>query len=126
MKSNSDTRPAIIEPLGNGAYHYNFNIEAVTLTEQGVDGEEPRTTYNYDTVKFWDKPTYEKLVRAVLREEIDETKELSYLNDYNAAVFGIIEEEEARNRAIKVYKEYLQFVRDTKIMVKRDLAAAEF
>lgn len=77
-------------------------------------------------MKFWDKPTYEKLVRAVLREEIDETKELSYLNDYNAAVFGIIEEEEARNRAIKAYKEYLQFVRDTKAMVKRDLAAAEF
>ena len=126
MKSNSDTRPAIIEPLGNGAYHYNFNIETVTSTEKVADGEEPRTTYNYDTVKFWDKPTYEKLVRAVLREEIDETKELSYLNDYNAAVFGIIEEEEARNRAIKAYKEYLQFVRDTKAMVKRDLAAAEF
>lgn len=26
MKSSSDVRPAIILPLGNGSYHYNYNI----------------------------------------------------------------------------------------------------
>ena len=124
MKSSSDIRPAVIQPLGNGAYHYNYNI--VERQETDPETGEVKTVYYYDTVKVWDKPTYEKLVKAVIREEIDETKEFSYVNDYNAAVLGIISDEAKKAEAVKSYKEYLQFVVDVKAMVKRDLENADY
>lgn len=124
MKSSSDIRPAVIQPLGNGAYHYNYNI--VERQETDPETGEVKTVYDYDTVKVWDKPTYEKLVKAVIREEIDETKEFSYVNDYNAAVLGIISDEAKKAEAVKSYKEYLQFVVDVKAMVKRDLENADY
>ena len=48
MKSSSDVRPAIILPLGNGSYHYNYNI-----VEEKVEDPETgeKTVYNYDTVQ---------------------------------------------------------------------------
>jgi len=124
MKSSSDIRPAIIEPLGNGAYYYNFNV--VERKETDPETGEEKTVYDYDQVKVWDKPTYEKLVKTVIREEIDETKEFSYVNDYNAAVLGIISDEAKKAEAVKSYKEYLQFVVDVKAMVKRDLENADY
>ena len=123
MKPSSDIRPAIIEPLGNGAYYYNYNV--VERKETDPETGEEKTVYDYDQVKVWDKPTYEKLVKAVIREEIDETKEFSYVNDYNAAVLGIISDEAKKAEAVKSYKEYLQFVVDVKAMVKRDLENAD-
>ena len=82
MKSSSDVRPAIILPLGNGSYHYNYNI-----VEEKVEDPETgeKTVYNYDTVQVWQKPDYENLTRAVIRSEIDETEEFSLINDYYAA-----------------------------------------
>lgn len=124
MKSSSDIRPAIIEPLGNGAYYYNYNV--VERKETDSETGEEKTVYDYDQVKVWDKPTYEKLVKTVIREEIDETKEFSYVNDYNAAVLGIISDEAKKAEAVKSYKEYLQFVVDVKAMVKRDLENADY
>ena len=75
---------------------------------------------------MWDKPTYEKLVKAVIREEIDETKEFSFVNDYNAAVMGLLIEKEAIEAAKTAYREYLQFVISVKAMVKADLATAQY
>jgi hypothetical protein len=124
MKSSSDIRPAIIEPLGNGAYYYNYNV--VERKETDPETGEGKTVYDYDQVKVWDKPTYEKLVKTVIREEIDETKEFSYVNDYNAAVLGIISDEAKKAEAVKSYKEYLQFVVDVKAMVKRDIENADY
>ena len=124
MKSNSDIRPATIQPLGNGAYYYNFNV--VERKESDPETGEEKTVYDFDTVKVWDKPTYEKLVKAVIREEIDETKEFSFVNDYNASVLGIITDKERKAEAEKAYKEYLQFVVGVKAMVKADLENADY
>ena len=124
MKSNSDIRPATIQPLGNGAYYYNFNVQERIVTDP--DTGEEKTVYDFDTVKVWDKPTYEKLVKAVIREEIDETKEFSFVNDYNAAVMGLLIEKEAIEAVKTAYREYLQFVINVKAMVKADLATAQY
>ncbi len=122
MKSSSNDRPAIILPLGNGSYHYNYNI-----VEEKVEDPEAgeRTIYKYDTVQIWQKPNHELLTRAVIREEIDETKEFSYVNDYNAAVLGILTDE-AAEVAKASYKEYLNFIVDVKEKVKNDLAEAKY
>ena len=124
MKSSSDIRPATIQPLGNGAYYYNFNV--VERKEKDPETGEEKTVYDFDTVKVWDKPTYEKLVKAVIREDVDETKEFSFVNDYNAAQLGIITDTGKKAEAKKAYTEYLQFVVDVKAMVKADLENADY
>lgn len=124
MISNSDIRPAIIQPLGNGAYHYNYNI--VEYEEENLDTGEVKTVYDYDTVKVWDKPTYEKLVKAVIREKIDETQEFAIVNEYNAGVLGVITDSAKKAAAKAAYKEYLAYVAATKEQVRADLEAAGY
>ncbi len=119
MKSTSDIRPATIQPLGNGAYHYNYNI--VERQETDPETGEVKTVYDYDTVKVWNEPTYEKLVKAVIREMLDETQEFNIINDYNAAVLGVITDSTKKAEAKAAYKEYLTKVADIKAMVKADL-----
>lgn len=123
MKSSSDIRPAVIKPLGNGAYHYNYNI--VERQERDPETGEMKTVYDYDTVKVWDKPTYEKLVKAVIREKLDETQEFAIINEYNAGVLGVITDTTKKQEAKQAYKDYLTFVAATKAMVKADLGIVE-
>lgn len=123
MKSTSDIRPATIQPLGNGAYHYNYNI--VERTETDPETGEVRTVYDYDTVKVWDEPTYEKLVKAVIRETLDETQEFAIINEYNAGVLGVITDSAAKAAAKQAYKDYLTFVDSTKAMVRQDLGIVD-
>lgn len=119
MKSNSNVRPAIIQDLGNGSFHYNYNV-----TERKIEDEEvgEKTVYDYDTVQVWEKPTYENLTRAIIRSEIDETEEFSLINDYYAAQLGVEKDEDRKTKAVNDYKDYLAHVADIKQMVRDDLA----
>lgn len=129
MKSNSDVRPPILQNLGNGSWHYNYNIMEVELpaetikeTEEAEGKETPavRTGYDYETVEVWGNPDYDKCVKAVLRSRRDETEEFSFINKYNASVLGIAKDEAAETE----YKAYLQEVVAVKAMVRSDLMAA--
>ncbi len=119
MKSNSDVRPAIIQDLGNGSFHYNYNV-----TERKIEDEEvgEKTVYDYDTVQVWEKPTYDNLTRAIIRSEIDETEEFSLINDYYAAQLGVEKDEDRKTKAVNDYKAHLAHVADIKQMVRDDLA----
>ncbi len=121
MKSNSNVRPAIIQDLGNGSFHYNYNV-----TERKIEDEEvgEKTVYDYDTVQVWEKPTYDNLTRTIIRSEIDETEEFSLINDYYAAQLGVETDEDSKTKAVNDYKAYLQHVADIKKMVREDLATA--
>lgn len=121
MKSNSDVKPSIIEPLGNGAYYYNYNVEKITVTDEA--GE--RTAYAFDTVKIWNTPTYEAVVKAVIRAEIDESAEFDLVNSYNAAQENLLSKEAAAV-AVADYKAYLLRVQEIKATVKADLATAGY
>lgn len=121
MKSNSNVRPAIIQDLGNGSYHYNYNVVERTVEDEET-GE--KTVYDYDTVQVWEKPTYDNLTRAIIRSELDETEEFSLINDYYAAQLGIETDDGRKAKAVSDYKAYLQHVADIKQMVRADLATA--
>lgn len=139
MKSNSDVRPLAIQPLGNGAYHYNYNItERTEEVEPQVSGDDnpegadiidttptTRTTYDCDTVLVWGTPNYKDLTRAVIRSEVSETEEFGLINDYNAARAGLLEEDEAE-KAEEAYTAHLRRVAEIKAMVKADIAGAGF
>ena len=122
MKSNSDDRPTIIQDLRNGAYYYNFNITPRTETDE--EGNE-RQTYDYNQVKIWGRPTREGLVKAVIRDEVDESAEFDLVNSYNAAQEGILDGEHAE-KAKADYIAYLRRVQDIKAQIKADLTAAGY
>lgn len=139
MKSNSDVRPAAIVPLGNGAYHYNYNVKARTQETETApqpgdtpDGAEtavidasPREVYDYDTVEVWGTPNYKDLTRAVIRAEVSETEEFGLINDYNAARAGLLDDDEAK-KAEEAYTAHLRRVAEIKAMVKADIAGAGY
>lgn len=142
MKSNSDIRPTAIQPLGNGAYHYNYNItertEEVEPQAAGENDAEPgavdvadtapqtRTTYDYDTVEVFGVPGYKDLTRAVIRAEVSETEEFGLINDYNAAKAGLIDDDAEAEEAEARYTAHLRRVSEIKAMVKEDLTAAGY
>lgn len=140
MKSNSDIRPTAIQPLGNGAYHYNYNIKARAAEVQPqADGEDapdgiaadtveqiPGIVYDYDTVEVYGVPNYKDLTRAVIRAEVSETEEFGLINDYNAAKAGLIDDEAEAEEAETRYTAHLRRVSEIKAMVKVDLAAAGY
>lgn len=111
MKSNSDTRPDVLLDLGDGSWHYNFNIEESEETEEGAP------CYEYDTVTFWGTPTYAKLVKAVVRDRYDETQEFGIINEYNAYKLGVTDEVAAE----EIYLEFLSWLLGVKQMVQNDL-----
>lgn len=139
MKSNSDIRPTAIQPLGNGAYHYNYNIKARTqeaepqAQEENADGitadimaQIPGVVYDYDTVEVWGMLNYKDLTRAVIRAEVSETEEFGLINDYNAAKAGLIDDEAEAEEAKARYTAHLRRVSEIKAMVKVDLTAAGY
>ena len=139
MKSNSDIRPTAIQPLGTGAYHYNYNIKARTqeaepqAQEENADGitadimaQIPGVVYDYDTVEVWGVPNYKDLTRAVIRAEVSETEEFGLINDYNAAKAGLIDDEAEAEEAEARYTAHLRRVSEIKAMVKVDLTAAGY
>ena len=51
MKSSSNVRPDIIQDLGNGSFHYNYNIVEEKVADEEV-GE--KNVYIFDTVQVWE------------------------------------------------------------------------
>lgn len=121
MKSNSDVRPPCLLDLGNGSWHYNYNItEVETPAEQGDEtaDETVRISYDYDTVLIWGTPNEDKCIKAVLRDRRDETEEFNLINKYNSFVVGISTDESDKTE----YEDYLREVSSVKAMVYTDLA----
>lgn len=123
MKSSSNVRPDIIQDLGNGSFHYNYNIVEEKVADEEV-GE--KTVYNFDTVQVWEKPTYENLTRAVIRNEVDENEEFSLINDYYAAQLGLETDSARKAKAVTEYKDHLSRVFAIKTMVRADLQTAGY
>ena len=122
MKSNSIDRPPVIQNLGNGAFHYNYAVEAKTFSD--AEGNE-HTCYDYLRVKLWGRPTRAAIVKAVIRNEIDESAEFDLVNSYNAVQEGLLDGDEAA-AAVEAYKAYILRLRQIKAFVKADLEAAGY
>lgn len=117
MKSNSDIRPETFINLGDGSWQYNFNVREIQVPVEGGTEGETRTAYEYESVIIWGYPTFDKCVKAVLRDRRDETQEFNLVNRYNAYVLGVSEDEADRND----YIAYLREVKDVKEQVERDI-----
>ena len=99
-KVSSNNIPSIIESVGNGSYLYHFNIEEVTR-QDSMDGLS-HTGYEYYEVVVWAPLSAKAITQAVMNEMWSKDIEQKYINDYNAAVLGILD-----SSYIDRYKEFI-------------------
>jgi hypothetical protein len=102
MKSSSNIAPKTIEHLGNGKWHYNYNV-----VQTEVDGE---SRYDYDQVILKGKPTYESTVAAIVRDRYTVDAEIA------------IQRKGIADNSNQEFVGYNSFVEGIKAMVKEDIA----
>ena len=59
MKTFSDTKPEIIENIGNGNYFFNYDIEEYI--------EDAITKYKYHQIELQSYPNYDDIVSEIIR-----------------------------------------------------------
>jgi hypothetical protein len=111
MKSNSDVRPPILQDLGDGSWHYNYNVKEVQVESKVAEGEKPATkiAFEYETVHIWGTPDYVKIAVSVISERYSKDDEIAFLNK------GIEDKSNAD------YVAYQEWVNGVKAMIKNDL-----
>lgn len=104
MKAFYDNQPSKLEPVGNGSYHYRYNISEVEKPLQSEDIEQSQ--WECEEVIVWAPLSANKITEKVLTERWDSNYEQKLVNEYNSAQFGMMSVEEATKR-INAYKEFL-------------------
>lgn len=119
MKAFYDNQPSKLEPVGNGSYHYRYNINEVDKPSQGEDVEQSQTQWECEEVTVWAPLSANKITEKVLTERWDGNHEQKLVNEYNSAQIGLLSEEEAALR-IEAYKAFLTERAALKAMVDSD------
>lgn len=108
----SDTYPTVLEKDVNGSYLYRWDIQ----TEQ----RDEYIGYSYYEVVVWPTLTANKILETCINELWGTDVEAKKLNDYNAALLGILDES-----YIDIYKDFLQKRKQLKEQVDLDFVAYE-
>ena len=120
-----DNKPSIFEAVGDGSYIYRWNIEEVQVSEQANEGEQEagsnRVQYRCEEVLVWGTVTSNKITQAVISAISGSDHEQKLINEYNAAVLGLLSSEEA-DRTISAYKAFLERRAAIKAQVDADCA----
>lgn len=102
-----DSKPSVLEAVGNGSFFYRWNISEVTIeSEQTSEKKEKRTQYTCEEVIVWAPLTSNKITEAVITSKWNANYEQKLINEYNAAQLGMLGEAEAKAR-IAAYTDYL-------------------
>lgn len=117
MKAFYDNQPSKLETVGNGSYHYRYNITEVKKPSQGEDVE--KTQWECEEVIVWAPLSANKITEKVLTERWDSNYEQKLVNEYNSAQLCMMSDEEATTR-INAYKEFLAERAALKAMVDAD------
>lgn len=104
--------PASIYEDNDGSFLFRYNIQPQIGTDED-SGEEKQVGWQCREIRIWERPTKTALKKAIIRSVVDETEELSIINDYYKHVLGIRQDENAVMR----YKEFLQFTDDLDSML---------
>lgn len=120
-----DNKPSIFEAVGDGSYIYRWNIEEVQVSEQANEDEQEagsnRVQYRCEEVLVWGTVTSNKITQAVISAIAGSDHEQKLINEYNAAVLGLLSSEEA-DRTISAYKAFLERRAAIKAQVDADCA----
>lgn len=106
-RTYSDKIPSTIERDSNGYYLYRWDIQTEQRNEY--------IGYSYYEVIVWPTLTANKILETCINELWGTDVEAKKLNDYNAALLGLLDES-----YIDTYKEFLQQRKALKEQVELD------
>ena len=123
MKAFYSQKPKVLEAVGNGSYLYRYNIteeqtEATEQTEQAEQTEQ-QTQWSCEEVTVWAPLSANKITEKVLTEKWDNNYEQKLVNEYNAAVMGMLSEDVAQKKK-DAYMTFLQERTILKTQVDKD------
>ena len=117
----SNLKPKTVEPLGNGIYYYNYDVQEYTVqtVDERTEEMKEETRWSYIQVRINGKPNYNKCALAIIRAYIDANEEFDLMNSFNAYQLGITDS------VGEDYEEYLQLVKEIKANVGKDFNKQE-
>ena len=118
-KVTSNNYPKIIEEVGNGSYLYHFDIEEVSNSNNTIinskNNAENTKSYEYDEVIVWSPISSNAITKSVMNYLWSKDAEQKYINDYNAAVLGILD-----SSYIDAYKNFMTQRKSIKEQIDKD------
>lgn len=121
MQAFYDSKPSVLEAVGNGSYLYRADIEEVTASGSDNDNEQ-QTQYKCEEVTVWSPLTSNRITEAVITDKWDNNQQQKLINEYNAAVMGLYTDEEEAAKRIQAYTDYLTERAAVKAQVDADCA----
>ena len=122
MKTYSDNKPKVFEPVGDGGFRYNYNIKEVEVDRLDIIDNKSivkQTQWEYDNVIIYLPIDKNKITRAVITNTWDSDYENKLINDYNEISLGNLTEEEI-NKRTNNYITFLQERKRLKEMIDND------
>ena len=124
MKTYSDNKPEVFEPIGDGGYRYNYNIKEIEVDRFDIIDNEnetniKQTQWEYDNVIIYLPINKDKITKTVIANTWDIDYENKLINDYNEISLGNITEEEIDKRTNN-YITFLQERKRLKEMIDND------
>ena len=122
MKTYSDNKPKVFEPVGDGNFRYNYNIKEIEVDRLDIIDNKSitkQTQWEYDNVIIYLPIDKDKITRAVITNTWDSDYENKLINDYNAISLGVFSEQEA-NEKLERYREFLNQRKELKEMITQD------
>ena len=119
-----DVKPQALEAVGNGNHLYRWDIQeeeilSEIVQEQSDEPIEPvkRVQYSCCEATIIGTPTYDKCVEAVIRDKYTAEQEMALVNKYNSYLNSVTID----SAGVDEYNDYLKYIFNAKMVVKRDL-----
>lgn len=122
MKTYSDNKPKVFEPIGNGSFRYNYNIKEIEVDRLDIIDNNSivkQTQWEYDNVIIYLPIDIDKITKAVIVNTWDINYENKLINDYNEISLGNFTKEEIDKRTNN-YITFLQERKRLKEMIDND------
>lgn len=103
-KIDCTIEPKKFEPLNNGVWYYNFDIDSEVITEPIMGDEENLreiTRYKYGQVRVLGEPTINKCYEAMLK---------SYLNEDGTSLWSIVNSPAKTDEAVQLAENLYELV----------------
>jgi len=123
-----DAKPQALEAVGNGNYLYRWDIQEEEIQSEIMQegSDEPmetvsRVQYSCCEATIIGAPTYDKCVEAVIRDKYTAEQEMALVNKYNSYLNSVTID----SAGVEEYNDYLKYIFNAKMVVKRDLELEE-
>lgn len=122
MQAFYDHKPSTLEATGNGSYIYRWEIEELVpvVTDENIN-EEHTSQWKCQEVTVWGPVSSNKITEAVINELWESNDEQKLVNEYNAALLDVYDEETAAAK-VAAYKSFLTARNAVKQQVDDDCA----